>query len=115
MTTDKQAHAPRQRFDTLFIDPHHYRADCRMVRTAIRRGWLDNLPEADRKALVDRLTESTEVREGAKSESQRDRGVIAQAWALLEMTGQDQRDMLRVLRYCWADEWTGRTTGRPRE
>jgi hypothetical protein len=115
MQHSEQAHRPRPKFDTLFTDPRHYRSDCRLVRTALRRGWLEDATEADRAALVARLNDSARVREGARSECQRDRAALAHAQVLLEMVGKNQRDCLFALRYCWAGEWTGRTTGRPRE
>jgi len=49
------AHGPRVQFDSLFSDPRHFRGDCRLLRTAIRRGWLDDAPDDVRAALVSRF------------------------------------------------------------
>ena len=110
----------RPKFDTLFADPRHYRADCRLMRAAIRRGWLDDAPQADRDALMMRFTEANREREatGFTSDMQQARVIHAQASVLLECVGKPIRELTRALRYCWVgdpDNAAGQTTGRPRE
>lgn len=112
-----ESHTPRPKFDTLFADPRHYRGDCRLMRTAIRRGWLDDVPQADRDAMLDRFDRANAERDAAgyATLGGRVRAIFARAGAIIEAVGADQRGELRALRYSWAGEPTGRTTGRPRE
>jgi hypothetical protein len=107
------AHAPRRKFDTLFADPRHYRGDCRLLVTAIRRGWLDDLPAPDRRTLAARVVQGFDEGEAAgfASSTQQARSVIGWARAFLAM----DRDDARAFRYVMAGEATGQTTGRPRE
>lgn len=108
---------PRPKFDTLFADPRHYRGDCRLLRTAVRRGWLNDAPQADRDALVARFEQAARERDAAGfvSDGQQARALLGWARVGIEMVGTDQLQALRALRYCCAGERDGRTTGRPRE
>lgn len=63
------------RFSTPFADPRHYRGDCRLLRTAVRRGWLDDAPQDVRDALVDRFNAATAEREAAAHPQYRGRQV----------------------------------------
>lgn len=107
----------RPKFDTLFTDARHFRGDCRLVRRAVRAGWMDSCPQADRDALVARLVKAGEDRRALAfaSEGQQVRALLAYAGAVVQLTGEDQRAALAWLRYCWAGERTAQTTGRPRE
>ncbi|MFN7022301.1 MAG: hypothetical protein ACK4WH_13365 [Phycisphaerales bacterium] len=113
-------HAPRPKFDTLFADPRNYRGDCRLMRTAIRRGWLNDAPQADRDALVARFERATGEREAAgyTSETQRLRVLFAELRTAIELERANQAPLLRALRYAWPGELADRDTGkggRPRE
>jgi len=110
-------HAPRPKFDTMFADPRHYRGDLRLMRTAIRRGWLNEAPQADRDALVARFEQAKREREAAGfvSDGQRIRAVFAEVSAAIEMERANREPAIRSLRYSWAGELTDRNTGRPRE
>ncbi len=109
-------HAPRAKFDTLFQDARHYRGDLRLMRTAIRRGWLDDAPQADRDALMARFSQAIDERDAAGyvSETQQCRAIFAQAKVMIAAVAIDQRDERRALFARLADVsvWTG---GRPRE
>jgi hypothetical protein len=104
----------RRKFDTLFADPRHYRGDCRLMRTAIRQGWLNNAPQPDRDALVARFEQATRERREADPDGQSVRRLLAECRVVLELERANQVPMLRTLRYTWAGALTGRT-GRPRE
>ncbi len=105
----------RPKFDTLFADPRHYRGDCRLMRTALRRGWLDDAPQADRDALTARFEQAIRERQADDPEGCNLRALLAEHSTMNEMAGGDTRDALRVLRYAWAGELTARNTGRPRK
>lgn len=109
------ADAPRRRFDALFSDPGGFRGDCAMLRSAIRRGWLDGLPQADRDALADRFTRACEQRRADDPEGANVRALLAEARTILAMDSADQRATVGEWRYRWAGAPTGQTTGRPRE
>lgn len=115
MNTNEHAHAPRPKFDTLFADPRHYRGDCRLMRTAIRRGWLNDAPQADRDALVARFEQASAERRADDPDTMNFRATFAEAWAMIELERANQDPLLRALRYSWAGELTDRNTGRPRE
>lgn len=80
-------HAPREPFDTLFTDRRHFRGDCRLMRTALRRGWLDNAPDAVRDALVARFEEAVRADFPARFPKPWAyvRAVLAQTRAALEL------------------------------
>ncbi len=104
------------RFDELFSDPRHYRGDCRLMRTAIRRGWLDAAPQEDRDALLARFEQAIGERDAAGfvSSTQECRAILARAWAMIAVVAVDQRDERREFyaRIAGVAIWTG---GRPRE
>ena len=111
-------HAPRPKFDTLFADPRHYRGDCRLMRTAIRRGWLDDAPQADRDALVARFEQACAERRADDPDHRSVRALLAEVCTVAAMVDADQRDhahALRTLRYAIGWTPTGQTNGRPRE
>lgn len=87
-------------------------ADCRLIRTAIRRGWLNDAPQVDRDALVARFEQASAERQA--DDPQNVRALLAECKVLIEMHNADLDPVLRRLRYSWAGEWTDRTTGRPR-
>ena len=107
--------APRPKFDTLFAEPRHYRGDCRLLASAIRRGWLDDAPQADRDALGARFNEAMNSRWAADPKQSNYRALFAEIAAMLAMDRDTSGAVLRILRYSWAGEVTGRATGRPRE
>jgi hypothetical protein len=113
MPMRQPTHAPRPKFDTLFADPRHYRGDCRLMATAIRRGWLDDAPQADRDALVSRFEAATVEREAAgfASEGQRVRVMLANIAAAMALDTANDADDAKALRLAWG----GADTGRPRE
>jgi hypothetical protein len=110
-------HAPRPKFDTLFADPRHYRGDLRLMSTAIRRGWLNDAPQAERDALMVRFEQAKRERKAAGfvSDGQRIRTMFAEVSAAIEMERANREPAIRVLRYSWDGELTDHTTGRPRE
>lgn len=115
MLTNEHAHAPRPKFDTLFADARHYRGDCRLLRTAIRRGWLNDAPQADRDALVARFQQASNERRADDPENHNARAILAEVWAWMELDKAARDPLRRLLRYSWAGELTDRNTGRPRE
>jgi hypothetical protein len=115
MNTNEHAHAPRPKFDTLFADARHYRGDCRLVVTAIQRGWLKDAPQADRDALAARFEQVTTERWAQDPDTRSVRAFFAECAVLLAMDRDDTAPIHRALRYAWAGELTDRTTGRPRE
>ena len=115
MLTNEHAHAPRPKFDTLFADPRHYRGDCRLVVTAILRGWLNDAPQADRDALSARFEQVTTERWAADPDTRNIRAFFAEVAVYMAMDRDDRAPGLRLLRYAWAGELTDRNTGRPRE
>lgn len=115
MTTNEHAHAPRPKFDTLFADPRHYRGDCRLMVTAIRRGWLKDAPQADRDALSARFDEAMRERWATEPAESKPRALFAEVAAMLAMDRDNTAPIHRALRYAWAGELTDRATGRPRE
>ena len=48
------AETPDLPFGELFREPHHLRADLRLLRRAIREGWP--IPEGSRRLLLDRVS-----------------------------------------------------------
>lgn len=115
MHTNEHAHAPRPKFDTLFADPRHYRGDLRLMRTAIRRGWLNDAPQADRDALVARFEQASAERRADDPDTRNFRALLGECFAMIELERANQDPLLRALRYSWAGELTDRATGRPRE
>lgn len=109
-------HTPRAKFDTLFQDRRHYRGDLRLMRTAIRRGWLDAAPQADRDALLARFVQAIGERDAAGfvSSTQECRAILAQARVMIAAVAVDQRDERHASYAAIAGVtvWTG---GRPRE
>jgi hypothetical protein len=109
------AHAPRRKFDTLFADPRHYRGDCRLLVTAIRRGWLDEAPRAERRALAARFHHAMRKRWATEPAESKPRALFAEVAAMLAMDRDNMAPIHRALRYAWAGQLTCQTTGRPRE
>lgn len=101
---------PRPKFDALFAEARHYRGDCRLVRTAIRRGWMTDVPQADRDALVRRVTDAQAECEGAERLDQ-SRARIGEARVLLDMHAANMNAAVRAMRLFVG----GKGTGRPRE
>jgi hypothetical protein len=115
MNTNDHAHAPRPKFDTLFADPRHYRGDLRPMRTAIRRGWLNDAPQADRDALVARFEQASDERRADDPDTRNFRALLGECYAMIELDRANSAPIHRALRYAWAGELTDRNTGRPRE
>lgn len=115
MNMNEHAHAPRPKFDTLFADPKHYRGDLRLMRTAIRRGWLNDAPQADRDALVARFEQASAERRADDPDTRNFRALLGECYTMIELERADQDPLLRALRYSWAGNQTDRNTGRPRE
>lgn len=109
------AHEPRQRFDTLFTEDKHFRGDCRLIRTAVRRGWLDDEPPAVREALIARFVRACDEREAAGDYSGKNaRAFLARAYTMIEMERRNQSDVFQLEHF----RLTGDTVnkgGRPRE
>jgi len=106
----------RTKFDTLFADPRYFRGDCRLMRTAIRQGWLDDVPQADRDALMRRFEEAFYKLDEMKfvSDGVKNRAVLALAQTALTTNASNLRVIFTLRRYTWAGKWTGKETGRPR-
>ncbi|MCC6320509.1 MAG: hypothetical protein IT438_03615 [Phycisphaerales bacterium] len=104
-------HAPRPKFDTLFADRRHYRGDLRLMRTAIRRGWLNDAPQADRDALMARLRQATAARQA--DDPKNFRGILGECRAVIEAERSNQRADGRA----WQAAWFGdrARVGRPRD
>lgn len=90
--------APAQPETAVLADPHHTRADCRMVERAVRRGW--NIPAETKdiiKARLVGLVEKTSVTVAtihgtATAEAPADVNSIAAARVLVRMDEIDQAD-----------------------
>lgn len=106
---------PPPRFATLFADPRHYRGDLRLMRTAIRHGWLNDAPQADRDSLVARFEQATAERRADDAYRPSLRAVLGECRVAIELEQANQNPRLRALRYGWAGNQTNQTTGRPRE
>lgn len=65
------------------------RGDMRLLRTAIRRGWTDPLPPANKKALVDAVLQA--CRTGSN------RLILAAAWAFIEMDEANHKLLMAEL------------------
>ncbi len=106
----------REPFAELFADPRHYRGDCRLLRTAIRRGWLDDAPQDVRDALVSRFDTATREREAAgfASDAERTRVLLAEVSVGLELGRSNLADAAAGLRWLLTGDTTPRP-GRPRE
>lgn len=122
MNDPRPTHPPRVKFDTLFTDPRHYRGDARLARTAIRRGWLNDAPQADRDALIERLHAAMiELGEPDAGTTRTGRRIMAQLGvigAIVDASGASQTAALRIHRYFSVGTPTvasGILTGRPRE
>lgn len=118
MNTNEHAHAPRPKFDTLFANPRHYRGDCRLMRTAIRRGWLDDAPQSDRDALVTRFERASAERRADDPDGMNFRALFAECYVAIELERANLEPASRALRYSWAGGLADRNTGkggRPRE
>lgn len=87
----------RPKFDALFAEARHYRGDCRLVRTAIRRGWMKDVPQEDRDALIRRFTQAQSERE-AFDRLDPCRASIGEAHALIEMNRENLASFRRALR-----------------
>jgi hypothetical protein len=70
------------------------------LRTAIRRGWLDDAPKGVRDALVDRFNAATAEREAAgfASDSERVRVLVAEIRVALELGRSNLADAAAGLR-----------------
>jgi len=89
--------------DSLFSDPRHTRADCRLTARAVRERWP--VPEKTRKLVIDQLlrivdTVSVEVCDTNGStvevDGPADADAIAAARVLLLMSGQNQAEMQKT-------------------
>jgi len=91
----------RERFDTLFSDPRHERGDLRLMRTAIRRGWLDDAPQETRDALIERFGQAARERRDANRFSSFDqwtRVLLARCRLVIECDAQSNRETRARLR-----------------
>jgi len=103
----------RPRFDALFADPRHYRGDCRLMRTAIRRGWLN---DADRDALVARFEKAMTERHAADADNRNVRALMAECAAMIELEQARLTGEVAALRWTFEGKTPGDSlAGRPRE
>lgn len=97
----------------LFTDPRHFRGDCRALRRAIHRGWLNTVPQEHRDDLCRRFEaafdEAHGDRSGAPAEM-RPRMVFAAAYLMIGMSQHD----LRAFIYQLSGKPDGPWRGRPR-
>jgi len=115
MPAREHDHGPAPRFDSLFANPRHYRGDCRLVRTAIRRGWLADAPQSVRDALLARMERAMSERQARDPEGKDSRALVAELWMMVEPTRAQFDGECREARIWWA-EWMGASgKGRPRE
>lgn len=108
-------HPPRVRFDTMFTDLRHFRSDCRLMRTAIRRGWLDDASDEDCRALAARFHDAFAALRRDDPDVERVRHFFAAATTMLRMEGDSINAAARLLRYSWKGEIPTVLWGRPRE
>ncbi len=85
------------------------------MRTAIRRGWLADAPQSDRDALVARFERACAERRADDPDATNFRAMLAECSAAIDLDRANLDPLLKAVRYSWAGEPTGRTTGRPRE
>ena len=90
--------APPPKFLALFADPRHYRADLRLLRMAIRRGWLADAPQADRDALVARFHHASAERQANDPHGRNTRATLAECSALLTLARADLDAITRTRR-----------------
>ena len=55
------------------------------MRTAIRRGWLDNAPQEDRDSLVARFQQATIERHADEAKGKDLRATVAAIWTAMEL------------------------------
>lgn len=103
------------RLGELFADARHYRGDCRMLASAIRRGWTDALTDGERADLVTRFQHATAQREAdaALSDNARLRGIVASIRWMLAIDRRETDDARRERQRTWPRPRP--LNGRPRE
>jgi hypothetical protein len=111
-------HAPRggwTRLGELFADPSHFRGDCRLLRTAIRRGWVDQLTDDERGDIVARFNHARDARDADPnlSDNARFRGLVASIKWMLAIDRRDIDDTRRERQATWPHPRP--LNGRPRE
>ena len=85
--------------DALFANPRHFRGDCRRLRAAVRRGWLDGAPAAVLDALEARAIHAANLFEHHPCASgTRVRGTLALAWLAIELVRRECRAANRPAR-----------------
>ncbi|MCC6427500.1 MAG: hypothetical protein IT435_11840 [Phycisphaerales bacterium] len=86
------------------------------MRTAVRRGWLNEAQQEDRDALVRRFEEAIGEREAAGYDSpgQFARAAIAQAWTAIELERASQPGFLEALDRALGGPPAAPRPGRPR-
>lgn len=110
--------APRggwTRLGELFTDPSHFRGDCRLLRTAIRRGWVDQLTDDERGDIVRRFNIARDDRDADPnlSDNARLRGLVASIAWMLAIDRRDTDDARRERQATWPHPRP--LNGRPRE
>lgn len=115
MPAREHDHGPAPRFDSLFGHPRHYRSDCRLVRTAIRRGWLADAPQAVRDALLARMERAMDERKARDPEGKDGRALLAEIWMMMEPVRAQFEGECRDARAWWAERLGASGIGRPRE
>jgi hypothetical protein len=110
--------APRggwTRLGELFADPSHFRGDCRLLRTAIRRGWVDGLTDDERGDIVARFNIARDARDADPmvSDNARFRGLLASIGWMLAIDRRDIDDARRELHRTWPHPKP--LNGRPRD
>ena len=90
-------HAPRTKFDTLFSEPRHYRADLRLLFTAIRHRWLNDASQAERETLAARFEQAIAERPADDPATMLFRALLAEYYVRIELERADQSPLLRAL------------------
>lgn len=109
MDDPRPPQTPRAKFDTLLADQRHFRGDLKLMRRAIRAGWL--IDKADRDALVDRFEQAAtpELKDPTTTKNPLNfRRTFGIANVMIEMTRQNQRGLDYLQWWGYSDQATGR-------
>lgn len=98
MSQSEHTGVPRPMFGTLFADPRHYRGDLRLMRMAIRRGWLNDVPQATRDALVARFEQARAERRASDPEQHNNHALAGECLVLFTMIEATLSALERAMR-----------------
>jgi len=109
MSDDEQNlrnHGPRKRFDTLLVDPSCTRGDCRLIRRALRQGWVQG---EDVVTLVEDFYSKASLSEDRPPLTRPVRSGLAVCEVTVDIARMTLNEIVRSL------PWYRSQGGRPRE